>query len=329
MAIIKIKKKENPFIQIDKQGIEDNRLSWGATGLLTYLIGRPDNWSINITHLATVKTDKRDITRKFLNELREFNYCHYFESRKSGKIIETTYLIFEVPTSPELAQEEIELQEGYTLCYKPFKKPNSSKDSPITDLPKTAQPFTVKQPLIIIDYNNKEFNNNTCNMPNSEKKKNRKGFPIQDKWEEFILENLPGIDYQVNIQKQIKKLEKKDSEETIKKYLLEVYSIGRKQNKTFETIANAISTGTRINAPKEKKKVSSVETKIEKSTIEEENLNSAIVVNFEEVILTEEEELKALDIIKGQGININIYSSMKRKSIGAYYKTLASILKNN
>lgn len=329
MAIIKIKKKENPFIQIDKQGIEDNRLSWGATGLLTYLIGRPDNWSINITHLATVKTDKRDITRKFLNELREFNYCHYFESRKSGKIIETTYLIFEVPTSPELAQEEIELQEGYTLCYKPFKKPNSSKDSPITDLPKTAQPFTVKQPLIIIDYNNKEFNNNTCNMLNSEKKKNRKGFPIQDKWEEFILENLPGIDYQVNIQKQIKKLEKKDSEETIKKYLLEVYSIGRKQNKTFETIANAISTGTRINAPKEKKKVSSVETKIEKSTIEEENLNSAIVVNFEEVILTEEEELKALDIIKGQGININIYSSMKRKSIGAYYKTLASILKNN
>lgn len=329
MAIIKIKKKENPFIQIDKQGIEDNRLSWGATGLLTYLIGRPDNWSINITHLATVKTDKRDITRKFLNELREFNYCHYFESRKSGKIIETTYLIFEVPTSPELAQEEIELQEGYTLCYKPFKKPNSSKDSPITDLPKTAQPFTVKQPLIIIDYNNKEFNNNTCNMLNSEKKKNRKGFPIQDKWEEFILENLPGIDYQVNIQKQIKKLEKKDSEETIKKYLLEVYSIGRKQNKTFETIANAISTGTRINAPKEKKKVSSVETKIEKSTIEEENLNSAIVVNFEEVILTEEEELKALDILKGQGININIYSSMKRKSIGAYYKTLASILKNN
>lgn len=331
MAIIKIKKKENPFIQIDKQGIEDNRLSWGATGLLTYLIGRPDNWSINITHLATVKTDKRDITRKFLNELREFNYCHYFESRKSGKIIETTYLIFEVPTSPELAQEEIELQEGYTLCYKPFKKPNSSKDSPITDLPKTAQPFTVKQPLIIIDYNNKEFNNNTCNMLNSEKKKNRKGFPIQDKWEEFILENLPGIDYQINIQKQIKKLEKKDSEETIKKYLLEVYKIGIKQNKTFETIANAISTGTRINAPKpkEKKKVISVETKIENPIIENENLDTIVATNFEEVILTEEEELKALDILKGQGININIYSSMKRKSIGAYYKTLASILKNN
>ncbi|MEG0301222.1 hypothetical protein [Cetobacterium sp.] len=329
MAIIKIKKKENPFIQIDKQGIEDNRLSWGATGLLTYLIGRPDNWEISISHLSKIKTNKESATRNALNELREFQYCHFFRIKYKGKNIDSTYLIFETPTDPKYALELIEVDENYTVTYEPIKSISNRSIQPHCSFPDVEKPHVENQALIIIDYNNKEFNNNTCNMLNSEKKKNRKGFPIQDKWEEFILENLPGIDYQVNIQKQIKKLEKKDSEETIKKYLLEVYSIGRKQNKTFETIANAISTGTRINAPKEKKKVSSVETKIEKSTIEEENLNSAIVVNFEEVILTEEEELKALDILKGQGININIYSSMKRKSIGAYYKTLASILKNN
>lgn len=347
MAIVKIKKKDSAYVQIDKRGIEDSRLSWGATGLLTYLIGRPDNWSINITHLATVKTDKRDITRKFLNELREFNYCHYFESRKSGKVVETTYLIFEIPTSPELAQDELEVEEGYVLCYKPFKKPNKSSVSPITDLPETvepetASPVTVKQPLIIIDNNNiditnKDVNNidlknNTCNMLKSEKKKNRKGFIIQDKWEEFLIENLPGIDYQLNIQKQIKKLEKKDSEDTIKKYLLEVYTTGIQQHKSFEMIANTIATGTRINTPKSKsKKIETViettpaKTKIEKATAKESD--SIVEPNFEEVILTEEDEKKALSILKEQGINTNTYSAMKRKSTGVYYKTLASVLK--
>ncbi|MGL5229973.1 MAG: hypothetical protein ACRC8F_04035 [Cetobacterium sp.] len=347
MAIVKIKKKDSAYVQIDKRGIEDSRLSWGATGLLTYLIGRPDNWSINITHLATVKTDKRDITRKFLNELREFNYCHYFESRKSGKVVETTYLIFEIPTPPELAQDELEVEEGYMLCYKPFKKPNKSSVSPITDLPETVEPkaalpVTAKQPLIIIDNNNiditnKDVNNidlknNTCNMLNFEKKKNRKGFLIQDRWEEFLIENLPGIDYQSNIQKQIKKLEKKDSEDTIKKYLLEVYTTGIEQNKTFEMIANTIATGTRINTPKPKsKKIEIVDetipakTKIEKSIAKERD--PIVEPNFEEVILTEEEEKKALSILKEQGINTNTYSAMKRKSTGVYYKTLASVLK--
>ena len=47
MAIVKIIKRENPYIQIDKTGINDNRLSWGASGLLTYLIGRPKDWKIN------------------------------------------------------------------------------------------------------------------------------------------------------------------------------------------------------------------------------------------------------------------------------------------
>lgn len=330
MAIVKIKKKDNPYIQIDKHGIEDNRLSWGATGLLTYLVGRPDDWEINITHLSTVKTDKRDITRKFLNELREFNYCHYFETRKSGKVIETTYLIFEIPTLPEKALEELEVEEGYTLLYKPFKKPNNSKVLPLTDSPETAPPLTVKKPLIIIDNNNIDINNNTCNMLDDKKEKNRKGFPIQDKWEYFLIENLPGIDYQLNIQKQIKKLEKKNSEDVIKKYLLEVYTTGVEQNKTFEMIANTIATGTRINTPKPKKtqnKKNNLKS-IDTNTIIEDLKKEVVIENTsKDISLTAEDEEKALDLLKKQGFDTNLYNTMKRKSIGTYYKTLASVLK--
>ena len=101
MAIIKVLKRENPYVQIDKIGVDDSNLSWEATGLLTYLIGRSHNWKINIAHLASVKKNKETSTRNALLELRKAKYCHYFEVRKSGKIVETFYLVFEVPTEYE------------------------------------------------------------------------------------------------------------------------------------------------------------------------------------------------------------------------------------
>lgn len=126
MAIVKIIKRENPYIQIDKTGINDARLSWGATGLLTYLIGRPDDWKINLNHLSTVKErDKKDKTR---GQLREFEYCHYFEVRKAGKIIENFYLIFEVPTKYEgILENLIEIPENCTIHYKEISRQKKDK----------------------------------------------------------------------------------------------------------------------------------------------------------------------------------------------------------
>ena len=129
MAIVKIIKRENPYIQIDKTGINDNGLSWGASGLLTYLIGRPEDWNISLNHLATVKDkDKKDKTRGYLNELREFGYCHYFEVRKSGKIIENFYLVFEVPTKyEEILENFVEVSENCTVHYKEISKLKKEK----------------------------------------------------------------------------------------------------------------------------------------------------------------------------------------------------------
>ena len=110
MAIIKVLKRKNPYVQIDKIGVDDSNLSWEATGLLTYLIGRPHNWKINIAHLATVKKNKETSTRNALLELRKAKYCHYFEIRKSGKIVETFYLVFETPTEYEEIKSNIGIE---------------------------------------------------------------------------------------------------------------------------------------------------------------------------------------------------------------------------
>lgn len=122
MAIIKIIKRDCPYVTIDKTGIDDPNLSWAATGLLTYLIGRPGNWKINITHLSSVKTCKETATKSALKELREANYCHYFVVRKNGKISETFYLVFEVPTNyEEVLENYIDLKDGETILYQPVK----------------------------------------------------------------------------------------------------------------------------------------------------------------------------------------------------------------
>lgn len=178
MAIVKIIKRENPYIQIDKTGINDNRLSWGASGLLTYLIGRPDDWKINLNHLSSVKDkDKKDKTRAYLNELREFNYCHYFEIRKSGIIIENFYLVFEVPIShEEVLKNFVTVPENCTIHYKkilkekaeilkqkkenPHKKSIDNKEiTPQLEKPIPATPTSVKPTLLIKEKTNKRITN--------------------------------------------------------------------------------------------------------------------------------------------------------------------------
>lgn len=181
MAIIKIIKRENPYIQIDKTGINDTRLSWGATGLLTYLMGRPDDWKINLNHLSTVKDrDKKDKTRRYLNELKEFEYCHYFEVRKSGKIIENFYLVFEVPIKyEEILENFVEVPENCTVHYKEISKLKKEKEakktldnkevSPKLEKPISAIPTSANPTLLIKEYTKERNTNNRTTTKNIKK----------------------------------------------------------------------------------------------------------------------------------------------------------------
>ena len=181
MAIIKIIKRNCPYVTIDKTGIDDPNLSWAATGLLTYLIGRPGNWKINITHLSSVKTCKETATKSALKELREANYCHYFVVRKNGRISETFYLVFEVPTNyEEVLENYIDLKDGETILYQPVKinENKTKKKIPQVEnqlmeknieikevLPQVENPLVENlvvenQGLLIKDTNNKKNTNN-------------------------------------------------------------------------------------------------------------------------------------------------------------------------
>ena len=184
MSIVKIVKRDCPYVTIDKTGIDDPNLSWGATGLLTYLIGRPSNWKISIAHLSKVKKCRETATKSVLKELREFNYCHYFVVRKNGKISETFYLVFEVPTDSNEILDHIESYidikdvKKEDIIYQPVrnekrcynKKPQvenqllenniENKDVlPQVDFPQVENLIVENQGLLNKDYTNKRNTN--------------------------------------------------------------------------------------------------------------------------------------------------------------------------
>ena len=242
MAIVKIIKRENPYIQIDKTGINDSRLSWGASGLLTYLIGRPEDWKINLNHLATVKDkDKKDKTRGYLNELREFEYCHYFEIRKSGKIIENFYLVFEVPTKyEEILENFIEIPENCTVHYKEISSQKKEKErkksidnkevSPQLENPISAKPTSVNPTLLIKEYTKERNTNNRTTTKDikseyKQEEKNSSSYDFLDKNIFSLLNNAT----KKNIRKNIKDLTEEKFTE-IYNLTLEYIKSGKGQN---------------------------------------------------------------------------------------------------
>lgn len=256
MAIIKVLKRENPYVQIDKTGVDDSDLSWEATGLLTYLIGRPHNWKINIAHLASVKKNKETSTRNALLELRKAKYCHYFEVRTAGKIVETFYLVFEIPTEYEEIESniDIELKEGEKIFYKSLsqkKKYNNSdtqpeienqqsakskKNSlflPKVENPKTEKPKVENQALINIDIKNNRMNlkkNHEYDFEKNDDNLRR----IEELFKEF------GIDFSIKHKKKIKKLLQKNSIDFLISHYKKQYEILRKKE-NVKSIAAVMS----------------------------------------------------------------------------------------
>lgn len=242
MAIVKIIKRENPYIQIDKTGINDNRLSWGASGLLTYLIGRPEDWNISLNHLATVKDkDKKDKTRGYLNELREFGYCHYFEVRKSGKIIENFYLVFEVPTKyEEILENLVEVPENCTVHYKEISKLKKEKEAkktldnkevlPQLEKPISAIPTSVNPTLLIKEYTKERNTNNrtTTKDIKNDLEKDKKISSSYDFLDKNIF-NLLNNATKKNIRKNIKDLTEEKFEK-IYNLTIECIKQGKGQN---------------------------------------------------------------------------------------------------
>lgn len=336
MAIVKIIKRDNPYIQIDKTGIEDPYLSWGASGLLTFLIGRPGDWKVNLNHLSTVKFgDKKDKTRGYLNELREWGYCHYFEIRESGKVVETLYLVFEVPTNyQEVMDNSIEVPEGCKILYKPIKtsKTQENKEvSPKLENPISVKPISENPTLHIKEYTNKR---NT----------NKKHIHVEESIKEVVsdvdvFEKLFDefkINYTNKNKKSVENLRKKIGDIETEKYLREVYDVLRESpniNNLPGLFSNLIEKGKRVenkktenekksktlDKPEQKENESTENKKIE---IEEIKENNKMREKYDNLSQEEKDELenKAINLLIEEMSLSKDYFELYKKNSPVIYK---------
>ena len=101
MSVIRVKKRENPFAQIDKNLLNNPSLRWQEKGLLAYLLSLPDDWSIYINELTKHSENARDSTARIINNLIKKGYIIRERKREKGTFRGYNYYVFE---SPQLAE---------------------------------------------------------------------------------------------------------------------------------------------------------------------------------------------------------------------------------
>ncbi|SFM31022.1 helix-turn-helix domain-containing protein [Pelosinus propionicus] len=146
MAKVVIKKnKENPFVQIYKEPLSDDRLSWKAKGIWAYLLSKPDDWVVRITDLIRRSKDSRDSVYTGLTELEKYGYltrerCY----NEKGQFMGYDYIIYEAP----LPIEEVVIEKR--------KKSRKVKDQDM-EKPYTEKPYMVEKPYMEKPYMEKPY----------------------------------------------------------------------------------------------------------------------------------------------------------------------------
>lgn len=77
--------------------VKDDRLSFGASGLLCFLLSLPSEWNVSVRSIAQTRhiTERRVLD--YLKELIEFGYCQRSPRRVDGKMNGQRYEITDIP----------------------------------------------------------------------------------------------------------------------------------------------------------------------------------------------------------------------------------------
>lgn len=132
MSIRRGKRPDSRFYTLNKDISEDGRLSWAARGLLIFLLGKPDNWTVSVAHLMkqtenSARPSSRDAVRSIINELILAGYMRADTAREGGKFKGVDYVVSESP------------ETDYPAPAKPH--------SPETDYPSPEKPAPADHPL--------------------------------------------------------------------------------------------------------------------------------------------------------------------------------------
>jgi hypothetical protein len=129
------------FYVLDKAISEDSRLGWVARGMLIFLLGKPDNWTVSAAALVNetakaFRSTGRDGVYASLRELKDAGYLRALGERSNGGTFSSAdYLVVESPHTdfPDVVDRP------------DTENPNAVlPEQPLTDLPYPANPTQVR-----------------------------------------------------------------------------------------------------------------------------------------------------------------------------------------
>lgn len=86
------------FVVVPNSAVNDERLSFRARGLLTYMLGRPPGWRFSGKRLSMVTTEGREAVLTALRELSHYGYYRVTKLRDGSRWV----IITEVASCPSL-----------------------------------------------------------------------------------------------------------------------------------------------------------------------------------------------------------------------------------
>lgn len=105
--IVRIRKRTNPYAQIDKRPLENETLSWKAKGLLAYLLAKPDDWEIRMEQLASASSDGLKAVRSALAELKAAGHAELKVVHEGGRAVGKRWVVKELASDmPETVISE-------------------------------------------------------------------------------------------------------------------------------------------------------------------------------------------------------------------------------
>ncbi|MDX3929207.1 MAG: helix-turn-helix domain-containing protein [Shinella sp.] len=140
------------YAAIPNHVFEDSRLSMEARWLLSYLLSKPDNWTVVIGDIIKKGNCGRDKARKMIAELVEHGYAEREQQRADGKFGSSVLVIFDEPRD---AQSSENAGGSESVAFLP------QTDLPATALPSPVLPSPVKSALS----NNSGLENTDCQNP--------------------------------------------------------------------------------------------------------------------------------------------------------------------
>lgn len=124
--------KKDRYTILDKTCIEDQRLSWKAKGLHTYLMSLPDDWKIYISEIVKHSTDGIDSLQSAIKQLEKYGYIKKLRNRREdGCFGGVSYFVYEKPF-------EVPLEDSVP----------PQRENPLVEKPQMDKPYT-ENPLLL------------------------------------------------------------------------------------------------------------------------------------------------------------------------------------